>query len=176
MSELSPSIRPTPRHLATLPTLQTWAPDDGFRRQLAAVSGAPCPDVLLDMKLVSGDVKYWLCTRGYAEKRSGVPGSCVVGRVMAENMETDPDTGACECQDYGPDDVKVLQGFDYCNALRRQLAKLTREQETHFTYDRAKEIGDIRGELRAVMVAEGFKPSDLRALGRGGGGGAKGKK
>jgi hypothetical protein len=165
MSDLFPSIRPTPQHLATMATIESWAPDEDTRQQIAAVSGAPCQDVLWELKLVTEETKYWLCTRGYAERKPGViPDSFVVGRAIVDSLEPDPETGECALIDYGTEEVKELQGVDYLNALRAQLEEFVEEQEERYTREREDEVDDLRNEIESVAAAQGLKPLDLTDL------------
>ncbi len=138
MSDFAPSIRPHPDKLRSLATLATQSPLKGL---------------VWELKLVTHDIKYWLCT----QTSSGEAGSFVSGRVVAESVTPNPATGRHDMLEYGPDDVSELQGIDYIRGLTDQIQALEQHQQHDYTHARAQELDDARRDLHLALVALGLK-------------------
>jgi hypothetical protein len=142
MSDFVRSVRPTPDALRALPTQETETPAEG---------------VAWELKLVTDDAKYWLCTQG----NGGESGRCsqfVAGRVIVEPRTPDPETGEAEMVDYGPENVRELQGVDYIDRLVGQIELLKRQQDKDFTHAHAKDIEEAQRDLKKALATLGLKP------------------
>ena len=110
-------IRPTPEKLREMPTLGIQTHEDGTEvwgehaRQLGV-------EFKLELKLVTPEEKYWLCTQGSTDPNSDVPRNWIVGNVTIFF----PDGGSSV---YGPDDVATNQKFDYLKMLREKVYSLS---------------------------------------------------
>jgi len=105
-----------------------------------------------ELKLVTRDTKYWLCTHG----SSGDGGPFVSGRVVAESVKPNPETGRHDILEYGPEDVPELQGVDYIRGLTDQIQDLERQQLEQFSHARAQEQDEARRDLRHALAALGL--------------------
>jgi hypothetical protein len=126
------TIRPDLTALRTLPTIhqvsETWG--------------------RLELKLETEDTRYWLTTEGAPRKTSGLPLNYVLDYITVEKRN---DSGHWDLKAvYSPDAWKLSQGFDYCQMLHRELEELQAAQETHFSWDRVREMEAVERELQMV--------------------------
>jgi hypothetical protein len=136
MSDPIRSVRPSVDALQALPTIETESPDEG---------------VVWELKKVTDDTKYWLCTQG----TGGPSGKCTAykaGRVIAESLATG------EMPDYGPENIRELQGIDFIHRLTDEIEVLERDQKAEFTWERQKQIDEARRHRDQTMASKGLKP------------------
>jgi hypothetical protein len=149
MTNFAQYISPHPDALRALKTIETETPAEG---------------VLWELKRVTPDVKYWLCTKGNEPRGTVIDGRSTeapfkAGDVIVENRTADPETGECEMTVYGPDDVRRLQGLEYIGELYRRALALLKKQGKEFTNVRDKEIRDILREI--TRAQEATRPGPL---------------
>jgi hypothetical protein len=128
-------IRPDLRVLSGLPTIH----------QVAEAWGK------LELKLETDDTRYWLTTEGVPQQVMGTPINYVLNYVTVEKRGEDGNWDLRAV--YSPDTWKLSQGFDYARMLHRDLARLSEEQEEGFSWERAREIANLRRELATVNEA-----------------------
>ena len=105
----------------------------------------------IELKLETADTRYWVTTEGVPEKRTGTPINYVVNYVTVEKLSEDGNWDLKAV--YSPEAWKLSQGFDYCQMLYQDLAELQRQQDRHFTWERVREIEQVRRELETTNRA-----------------------
>jgi hypothetical protein len=144
-------IRPDPEELRGMPTLDAMTAESGtddWRERVLEL----CPDLRLELKLVTPDEKYWLCTQGITDPSVGGPEDWIVGNVTIEF----PDG---EMMPYSPGDLKKLQALDYQNMLRKELERLIDLNEREPSPETRTKIESVRSEYEALL------PEDIRRAG-----------
>jgi len=132
---MTTAIRPTLQSLRRLPTIHQVAESWGK----------------LELKLETPDTRYWVTTEGVPCKTSGAPINYVVDYVTVEKLS---DSGTWDLKAvYSPEAWKLSQGFDYCQMLHAELARLTQAQEEQFAWNRVREIERVQVELETANRA-----------------------
>src|SRR5262245_42995623 len=131
-------VRPALQSLRRLPTLH----------QVAEAWGK------LELKLETEDTRYWVTTEGVPQKTTGTPINYVIDYVTVEKLSED---GQWDLKAvYSPEAWKLSQGFDYCQLLYQEQARLTAELENHFSWEAQRQFEDLQRELeltnRAIFV------------------------
>src|SRR5947209_20553145 len=140
------TIRPTLQSLRRLPTLH----------QVAEPWGK------LELKLETQDTRYWVTTEGVPHKTSGTPINYVVNYVTVEKLS---DEGTWDLKAvYSPEAWKLSQGFDYCQLLHHELARLQEELEEDFCWQIVEEINRLERELDLVNEALRQLSEQVRVL------------
>src|SRR5438270_12297584 len=128
-------IRPALEALRRLPTLH----------QVAEAWGK------LELKLETGDTRYWVTTEGVPQKTSGTPINYVVDYVTVEKLS---ESGHWDLKAvYSPEAWKLSQGFDYCQMLCQELNRLNSQQEENFSWQTVREIEQVERELETANRA-----------------------
>jgi hypothetical protein len=113
-------------------------------------------DYRAELKLVTREYKYWLCTKGLAPglapKWSGVLENWTAGYVTMKSLMPD-EHGDCSMWAYGPDSVQWLQGLDYLEMLRTECDRLTRLHRQQPSWETAKELDATCEEVRQVIAS-----------------------
>jgi hypothetical protein len=129
------TIRPTLQSLRRLPTIN----------EVSEAWGK------LELKLETEDTRYWLTTEGVPQKTSGTPINYVIDYVTVEKRS---EAGHWDLKAvYSPDAWKLSQGFDYCQMLCDELARLNNQLEAHFNWDTVKQIDNVQRELELTNRA-----------------------
>jgi hypothetical protein len=132
---MTTAIRPTLQSLRRLPTIHQVAESWGK----------------LELKLETQDTRYWVTTEGVPHKTSGTPINYVVDYVTVEKLS---ESGTWDLKAvYSPEAWKLSQGFDYCQMLHAELARLNGELEAEFSWDTIREIERLHGELEMANRA-----------------------
>jgi hypothetical protein len=127
-----PHIRPAIQSLRRMPTLQEVAESVGK----------------LELKLETEDTRYWITTHGVERKTNGLPINYVVNYVTVEKLSPDGNWDLKAV--YSPEAWKLSQGFDYCQMLHQELARLQEELEENFCWQIVEEIARLERELELV--------------------------
>ena len=129
------AIRPALHSLRRLPTIHQVAESWGK----------------LELKLETPDTRYWVTTEGVAHKTSGTPINYVVDYVTVEKLS---ENGTWDLKAvYSPEAWKLSQGFDYCQLLHAELARLNQDLEQEFSWDVINEIERVQEELELANRA-----------------------
>jgi len=128
-------IRPTLHALRRLPTIH----------QVAELWGK------LELKLETPDTRYWVTTEGVPHKTSGTPINYVIGYITVEKRGEDGhwDLKAV----YSPEAWKLSQGFDYCQLLANDLARLQQQLDKQFSWTTIRQIAEVEAELEQANRA-----------------------
>src|SRR5262245_11670172 len=102
MFDITPSIE----RIAARPALRVETSNDVLR-EVAAAAGV---EVVLELKLETGQRQYWLCTKGLSTPKEGVGNSCVQGYLTIYARQDD---GSREGMAYAPNSIPRLQAVDY---------------------------------------------------------------
>jgi hypothetical protein len=160
MSITSVHVRPRAEYLRQLPTLETIT-QQNWPFVLEDLPPERKTDFTLELKLVTADAKYWLCTKGLPEPlaltpqemgwQCGVrlPDTAVVGYVTIEPREPD-ENGICELRSYGPKDTTWFQAMDYWRMLDEELRRLQKQHQRKQTWDLVKQIDATVAEMEKV--------------------------
>jgi hypothetical protein len=156
-------IRPKAEKLRELPTLEQRVLLDKSGKQLRAYCLEKQINPVWELKLVTSEARYWLCTQGLPEfpgpyKGADLVAGLMVGDVIPEFLNQ---KGKWE-QDkpYAPKEALALQKYDYCRQLFERIAQLRQLQNSAFSWDRAKEIADLRQEFHEVSGIPPFPDVD----------------
>jgi hypothetical protein len=146
---MAKQIRPRAEYLATLPTLEVDTPE----KSADAVSDWARPlgvNYRLELKLVTDQYRYWLCTQGATTGQPGGVANLVVGYVTMESIEPD-EHGECSLYAYGPEDTAWFQGLDYAHMLREDVEQLKEElARDPGSWEKRKALGAAVAELETV--------------------------
>jgi len=150
MGAAAAALRPRPEQLGRLPTLGLLTPADcpGPLRRLARRAGV---DFLLELKLVTAEARYWLCTRGAERPAAGLPDCWVEGHVLPEYLL--PGGGREFGDPDGPAAASALQAADYVNYLRAECDRLEGQHEREPSHDLARRVEEARVEVRQALLA-----------------------
>src|SRR5690242_11461943 len=85
MTDAAGHIRPRVDYLRQLPTLKKMTPEQGSE-DLQEFSRREAVDFVWELKLITPEVRYWLCSKGLAEPRPGIGEEWVVGWVTPEYL------------------------------------------------------------------------------------------
>ncbi len=140
-----PHIRPAIQSLRRMPTLQEVAESVGK----------------LELKLETEDTRYWITTRGVTRKTNGLPINYVVDYVTVEKLSSDGNWDLKAV--YSPTAWKLSQGFDYCQMLHHELARLQEELETEFSWEKQAEVERLERELILVNNSLRLLSEQVRA-------------
>src|SRR5262245_45697231 len=131
--------------------LQTIRPDLNVLRRLPTIHQVSESWGKLELKLETGDTRYWLTTEGVTRKTSGTPINYVVDYVTVEKRSDD---GSWDLKAvYSPEAWKLSQGFDYSQMLSRELEQKRAELEDCFSWDLVGEIESLERELALTNQA-----------------------
>src|SRR3954451_15425549 len=138
-------IRPALHSLRNMPTLTQVAESWGR----------------LELKLETGDTRYWVTTEGVPQKTSGTPINYVVNYVTVEKLSDD---GTWDLKAvYSPEAWKLSQGFDYCQMLYQEMNRLNALLEDGFSWEIIQQIEHIEGELSEANRAVATLSEKVRA-------------
>ncbi len=140
-------IRPSAEQLRDLPTLDTWTPDSPAWAPLREQTRAFGVEFLLELKLETRDARYWVCTEGAEQPRTGVLKNWVVGNVTVEPKAR----GEVSLMAYNPEETKQLQGIDYMNLLREEVDWLYERAEADPTGENRRGLDEARDELTRLI-------------------------
>jgi hypothetical protein len=137
-------------------------PDLNALRRLPTIHQVSEPWGRLELKLETGDTRYWLTTEGVARKTSGTPINYVIDYVTVEKKADDGNWDLKAV--YSPEAWKLSQGFDYCQLLYQELDRLNASLEERFSWDVVREIEGLERELDVANRAV-FELSEKVRLG-----------
>src|SRR5215210_5821418 len=124
--------------------LETIRPDLNVLRRLPTIHQVSESWGKLELKLETGDTRYWLTTEGVTRKTSGTPINYVVDYVTVEKLSDD---GSWDLKAvYSPEAWKLSQGFDYCQMLYQELKRLNSDLEDRFSWDTLRQIEEVEQE------------------------------
>jgi hypothetical protein len=146
---IAENMHPHPDFLRGLPTLRVQTPaDDGEDWQ--ALCRKQGIDYVLELKLETAHCRYWLIAKYVAQSGSGFEG-WQAGHVVRESLEPD-EHGEHNMCPYGPDEVKLLQGMEYLNALKRERQRLEQDGGTQpKTWEEVRSYDAICKEVESVV-------------------------
>lgn len=105
----------------------------------------------LELKLETEDTRYWVTTEGVPQKTTGTPINYVIDYVTVEKLTED---GQWDLKAvYSPEAWKLSQGFDYCQLLYQEMARLNTELEVNFSWETKKQLEDVQHELELTNRA-----------------------
>jgi hypothetical protein len=154
------AVRPTADYLRQLPTLETITQDD-WPEVMEHVPPHRRRDFTLELKLVTAEAKYWLCTKGYPEpptltaEETGAGYGLrqaemyVAGYVSIEPRERGPGR-AREFLPYGPGETAWFQGVDYWRMLADECERLQRQLKRKHTWELDKQLEATIKEMERV--------------------------
>jgi len=128
-------IRPALQSLRSLPTLY----------QISESWGK------LELKLETGDTRYWVTTEGVARKTTGAPINYIINYVTVETLTKD---GTWDLKAvYSPEAWQLSQGFDYCQVVQHELINLRDQLDDHFSWETLDRIAELEHELEIATKA-----------------------
>jgi hypothetical protein len=154
MSTLSEVMNPSAEFLRQLPTLEmetetSWeqtGPDDIVefldKEQVAFV---------LELKLVAGNRRFWLCTKGWAGATPHCFPSLIEDYVQPEFLNEQGHWESGEA--YGPDNRTFLNGIAYLESLHSERERLESQHERDGSHETAKDLIATRAEIERVIAA-----------------------
>lgn len=157
MGEPKPDLWPRAEVLQALPTLKTKTLGHGIGAAMRKRAQQLGINFQLDLKLVTKDYEYWLCTRGAAERQEGEPDIWVVGYITRIALR--PAEVEDECITYGPESVKDQQAWDYLKMLADERVRLKEMEEESPSPENRARIQELTKEMNQVMTRMGILPS-----------------
>src|SRR5437667_7762164 len=112
MTDVTTRVRPRAQYLRQMPTLARQTPEQCAPR-LQEMARGKGVDFVLELKLETPAARYWLCTQGLPEARSGLPRSWVMDYITPEYAQANGGWQMDEASAYGPQNTAWLQGNDY---------------------------------------------------------------
>jgi hypothetical protein len=102
----------------------------------------------LELKLETGDTRYWITTEGVPQKTSGTPINYVMNYVTVEKRSDDGNWDLKAV--YSPEAWKLSQAFDYCQILYQEMNRINTALEENFTWGLVREREGLQAELECV--------------------------
>jgi hypothetical protein len=151
MTEVTPIVRPRAQYLRQLPTLARQTPEQAPPR-LRELARAREIAYVLELKLETPGVRYWLCSQGLPEATPGVPRTFVVEYITPEYARPDGTWELNEAAAYGPQNTTWLQGNDYLHMLTDEYERLQHMQDESPNWRTAQQLEITRDEMRQVVA------------------------
>jgi hypothetical protein len=148
-------IRPSIEFLRSRTELKVMTNEDlerqllcnGWTPEIVAGLGIVGADFQLELKLVTRDAEYWLCTQGEEPPGSRFRKHGVIGYVTKMPLSRGGD-GCWES--YGPEEEGLLQDLDYRDLLKEQVDVLYERWEKDPSDENLELLEAARKELDAV--------------------------
>lgn len=150
MTEATTLVRPRAQYLRQLPTLARQTPEQAPPVLQELVRDKDIV-FLLELKLETPSVRYWLCAQGLAEVRPGVPKTVVVEYITPEYPRPDGTWQLDTAAAYGPQSTTWLQGNDYLQMLTDEYERLQRLHEEGPNWRLAQQMEVTQLEMRQVL-------------------------
>src|SRR5262249_31118023 len=99
----------------------------------------------IELKLETGDTRYWVTTEGITERSRQMPPNYVVNFVTVEKRSTEGGWNLSAV--FSPEAWKLSQAFDYCQLLFRELRHLNEQLEKQFRWETRRQIDAVRAEI-----------------------------
>lgn len=140
MNEVVTRVRPRAQYLKQLNTQARRSPSEND------------PEVVLELKLQTPAVRYWLCTVGLPQPQPGMPKCWVIDYITPEYRAKDDSWSFAESEAYGPQSTTWLQGNDYLQMLTDEYERLESENEDGSNWQITQQMEVTQEEMRQVIA------------------------